>query len=72
MREERGHYFARFGGATVWGEIDGYKQQITAFREIKKGDRDSRENRTPPILGCAPQPRLIQMLQLAVEAITGL
>lgn len=29
-REERGHYCPRFGGATVWGEIDGCKQQITA------------------------------------------
>lgn len=29
-RKEGGHYCPRFGGATVWGEIDGCKQQITA------------------------------------------
>lgn len=31
----------RFGGATVWGEIDGYKQQITACSvkgDLKKAE----------------------------------
>lgn len=31
-RKEGGHYCPRFGGATVWGEIDGCKQQITVLQ----------------------------------------
>lgn len=54
-KKRGGHYCPRFGGATVWEEIDGCKQQITACSvkgDLKKA-RDCRENWTPPVWGCA-------------------
>lgn len=74
-KEGGGHCCPRFGGATVWGEIDGCKQQITVLQckgRFKKRQRLQGEP-DPTHLGlwCTATSDS-NTLQLAAEAITGL